>query len=133
MRWLLGFALGTLAGFLLGSLVGPSALLGLLGRAEREGLQPGAGRQRRGGGHLTGLPHDEQLARAARERLVEQGLANPRVDVTIVDGVAYLRGRPRDAGQAAAIVAVVQATPGLTGVVNELKLPDAAASEAPKP
>jgi hypothetical protein len=50
------------------------------------------------------------------------------VDVTIVDGIAYLRGRPRDTSDVPAIVETIQMTPGLTGVVNELKLPEPAAT-----
>jgi osmotically-inducible protein OsmY len=129
VSWLIGFVLGVLGGFVLGSLAGPSALSGLrrsVGQAHGGAADGNGGRRR--GGRLTGLPHDEQLARAARERLAERGLANPRVDVTIVDGVAYLRGRARDAADVTAIVETVQQMPGLTGVVNELKVPEAATS-----
>ena len=48
--------------------------------------------------------------------------------MTIVDAVAYFRGRVPNAADAAAIAETVRATPGLTEVVNELKLPEAAAS-----
>jgi hypothetical protein len=128
VSWLVGFALGALGGFLLGSLAGPTALPDLFRSSGHEGADDGAPRRRRGR-HVTGLLQDEQLARVARERLAERGLFNPRVDVTIVDGVAYLRGRPRDAAEATAIVETVQATPDLTGVVNELKTPEAAATQ----
>jgi hypothetical protein len=134
VSWLVGFVLGALGGFILGCLKGPAALVRLRYAADLTG--PGLtgsgaeweGDRRRRGKRLTGLLLDEQLARSARQRLAERGLTNPRVDVTIVDGVAYLRGRVPDAADAAAIAETVQATPGLTDVVNELKLPAAAAS-----
>lgn len=130
MSWLVGFAVGAVGGFLLGSLARPSGLLGLLPPFGREGTLDDDAAQRRRGRPLTGLLQDERLARTVRERLVARGLSNPRVDVTIVDGVAYLRGRPRDATNVPAIVETIQTTPGLTGVVNELKLPEPAATPA---
>jgi hypothetical protein len=134
VSWLVGFALGALGGFILGCLKGPAALIRLRYSTDEPGAQTaGSGgdweraRQRRGK-RLTGLLLDEQLARSARRRLAERALANPRVDVTIVDGVAYVRGRVPNAADAAAIAETVRATPGLSEVVNELKVPEAAAS-----
>jgi BON domain-containing protein len=134
VSWLVGFALGALGGFVLGCLKGPAALGRLRLAADPFGGGPTghggdeAGDRPRRGKRLTGLLLDEQLARSARQRLAERGLTNRRVDVTIVDGVAYLRGRVPEAADAAAIAETVQATPGLTDVVNELKLPAATAS-----
>jgi osmotically-inducible protein OsmY len=133
VSWLVGFALGALGGFILGCLKGPAALTRLRYSTDQPAESTGGDddweRARRGRGkRLTGLLLDEQLARSARRRLAERGLTNPRVDVTIVDTVAYLRGRVPSAADAAAIAETVQATPGLTQVVNELKLPEAAAS-----
>src|SRR5215212_4059883 len=134
VSWLVGFALGALGGFILGCLKGPAALSGLrysTGQLAADSTGSGGDweqARRRRGKRLTGLLLDEQLARLARRRLAERGLTNPRVDVTIVDAVAYLRGRVPSAADAAAIAETVKATPGLAEVVNELKLPEAAAS-----
>jgi hypothetical protein len=95
-------------------------------------LRPGAGGEqsggRAGGKAPRGLLLDEQLARTARTRLREAGLASARVDVTVVDGAAYLRGRVADADESTRIADVVEATSGLERVVNELKVPESAAS-----
>jgi hypothetical protein len=123
VRWLYGFVLGGLGGFALGSLLlarrasEPCALLRLLGLRRSARRDP-----------LSGLLPDERLTRAVRERLAARGLDNPRVDVTTVEGVVYLRGRVGSADERAAIVGVVQATPGVERVVDELKLPEAAAA-----
>jgi osmotically-inducible protein OsmY len=103
-------------------------LLGLIRPFGREGPLDGDEPRHRRARPLTGLLQDEQLARTVRERLVARRLTNPHVDVTIVDGIAYLRGRPRDASDVPAIIETIQTTPGLTGVVNELKLPEPAAA-----
>jgi hypothetical protein len=134
VSWLVGFALGALGGFILGCLKGPAALIRLRYSTDQPAADSAGNgddwerARRRRGKRLTGLPLDEQLARSARGRLADRGLANPRVDVTIVDAVAYLRGRVSNAADAAAIAETVQATPGLTEVVNELKVPEPAAS-----
>jgi osmotically-inducible protein OsmY len=76
-----------------------------------------AARGPRGGGMLE----DERLTRRAWERLAERGILDSRVDITTVDGVMYLRGRPRDAREASAVVEIAETTPGVERVVNELK------------
>jgi hypothetical protein len=126
MKWLLGFALGVLGGWALGYAAGPRGSrltacglgrwLGMEGEADTE---PGG---RSGGArHYDGLLEDDRLTRVARARILERDIDVLRVDVTTVDGVMYLRGRPRTARDAAAIVEVAETTPGVTKVVNELK------------
>jgi osmotically-inducible protein OsmY len=90
-----------------------------LGTANEAGgtAASGAGGARRYGGLLE----DDRLTRVARARLLERDVDDLRVDVTTVDGVMYLRGRPRTAHDAASIVDVAETTPGVTQVVNELK------------
>lgn len=129
MSWFAGFVLGVLGGWALGSLVAPRVGVRLdatpLGRwlpgAERDnGHLPGLGRGAPRG-KATGLLQDERLTRRALERLAERGILHPRVDITTVDGVMYLRGRPRDAAEAAAVLEVAETTPGVERVVNEMK------------
>jgi osmotically-inducible protein OsmY len=76
---------------------------------------------RTGARRYDGLLEDDRLTRVARARILERGVDDLRVDVTTVDGVMYLRGRPRTTGDAAAIVDVAETTLGVTRVVNELK------------
>ncbi len=111
MRWWAGFALGVFGGWLVGSRVGavfPQASVG-----------PAFARVRHGDGLLL----DERLTRRALARLAERGVVNPRLDVTTVDSVMYLRGAPRDAHEAEALVDVAETTPGVDRVVDELKRP----------
>ena len=136
MGWVAGFVLGALGGFAFGCLAAPVAGVELRASARRRWKGDGEGREGSDRAAMGGAPRarhrpngllpDERLTRAARERWVARGLANPRVDVTTVDGVVYLRGRPREAAEATAIVEVVQDTPGVQGVVNELKPADGA-------
>src|SRR5262249_61708260 len=85
------------------------------------------------GRRVDGMLLDERVTRAVRDVLRERRLVIPRVDVTTVDGTTYLRGRPRDAAEAAAIAAAVEATRGVQGVTNELKPLDAEESESASP
>jgi BON domain len=129
VKWLVGFTLGVLGGWALGWIAGPNgARLGtgqitrLLGASDVDE----AGADRSGSGRtFDGLLADDRLTRAARGRIQERGIDDLRVDVTTVDGVMYLRGRPRTARDAAAIVDVAETTPGVERVVNELKPLDA--------
>jgi hypothetical protein len=127
VQWLFGLVLGVGAGYLFGNLMRADNLGSVL-----KTLRPGAGGEQSGGpagGKAPrGLLLDEQLARAARARLQEAGLASARVDVTVVDGAAYLRGRVADADESTRIADFVAATPGLERVVNELKVPESTAS-----
>ena len=134
MRWLLGFLLGALGGFALGCLAAPTAGAELRTVARRrltrdeghggeESEQYEIAARTRARPPLGMLP-DEQVTRDVRERLAAEGLTNPRVDVTTVDEVVYLRGRPGNAGEANAIVRIVENTPGVQRVVDELKRPD---------
>jgi hypothetical protein len=135
VSWFAGFLLGALGGWALGALAAPRSgggLLGLVGlrdvlRAERSnGHQPGPGGEARSGRRADGMLLDERLTRRAWERLAERGITDSRVDITTVDGVMYLRGRPRDAVEAAAVADVAETTPGVERVVNELKPLEAA-------
>jgi osmotically-inducible protein OsmY len=64
---------------------------------------------------------DEKITDQVRTELERQGKASPRVDVTTVDGVVYLRGREPDAVRADGIVAVAHDIPGVTDVIDEIK------------
>ena len=131
MSWWAGFVLGALGGWVLGALAGPRAgarLCGVAGEPDAAGgerdnghLAGVAAAQRPHGRPLDGLLLDERLTRRAWERLAERGIMDSRVDITTVDGVMYLRGRPRDAAEAAAVAQVAETTPGVDRVVNELK------------
>ena len=125
MKWFTGFLLGAVGGWAIGCLAGPNgsrvAIANLpLGRfagsSDAENSAPAGP-----GSRPAGLLPDERLTRRARERIVERGVDDLRVDVTTVDGVMYLRGRPGNARDAAAILDVAETTPGVTQVVNELK------------
>lgn len=133
VRWLVGFVLGVLGGWALGCAAGHrgSRLTGL-GRWRGATRDEDAGRGGRSGGarRYDGLLEDDRLTRVARARMRERDVDDLRVDVTTVDGVMYLRGRPRTARDAAAIVDVAETTPGVTNVVNELKPLDQAESAA---
>jgi osmotically-inducible protein OsmY len=130
----MGFLVGALGGYALGSWVGPRVNVVASDRdASWAGSEADAPDRAGSGRRVDGMLLDERVTRAVREALRERGLVNPRVDVTTVDGVTYLRGRPRDAAEAAAIAATVQATRGVQGVVNELKRLDAEQSESASP
>lgn len=118
MSWFIGFGLGVLGGFALGSLVGP---LSAASRASAALRRRTGGASTGAGGRVDGMLLDERLSRAVHERLEARGLTNPRVDVTTVDGVVYLRGRTTDDEEKLAVVEVTQGTPGITRVVDELK------------
>ncbi|MBX5492908.1 MAG: BON domain-containing protein [Chloroflexi bacterium] len=122
MRWLYGFALGLLGGFALGALLLPRRAAQPCGLLRWLGLR-GAGQDSR-----SGLMPDERITRAVRERLAARGLDTPRLDVTTVDNVVYLRGRVGSSDERAAVVGVARETPGVARVVDELKLPEAAAA-----
>ena len=132
MGWLAGFVVGALGGYALGSLVAPatgSELRGVVGGSWKRGrgggptrdLQRWATRAPRAQRHSEGLFLDERLTLAAREELAARNLTNPRIDITTVDGVMYLRGRPRDRAEAAAVVEAAQGIDGVERVVDELK------------
>ena len=132
MNWLVGFVLGAAGGWALGSLArpvglgaGPTRLRRWLRAGERDdrpgGALAGSRPSRR---RPDGLLLDERLTRAARDRVAAEGIDDLRVDITTVDGVMYLRGRPRNARAAAVIVQIAETTPGVARVVNELKPPD---------
>jgi hypothetical protein len=125
----MGFALGVLGGWALGWAAGPGgSRLGtvgvarLLGASDPDGADGGRSGDAR---QFDGLLADDRLTRVARGRILERGIDDLRVDVTTVDGVMYLRGRPRTARDAAAIADVAETTPGVERVVNELKPLDA--------
>ncbi|HZR99475.1 MAG TPA: BON domain-containing protein [Chloroflexota bacterium] len=136
MKWLVGFVLGVLGGWALGYAAGPRgsrlAACGLsrwLGGAGADSLgRAGSADAAR---RYDGLLEDDRLTRVARARIQERDIDDLRVDVTTVDGVMYLRGRPRTARDAAAIVDVAETTPGVTKVVNELKPLDQEAAPVP--
>jgi hypothetical protein len=126
VKWLIGIALGILGGWALGRAAGlrgvrlDAAALGRIVGAVGGGEDGQAGRPA-GGRRYDGLLEDDRLTRTARGRLIEQDVDLVRVDLTTVDSVMYLRGRPRTTQDAAAIVDIAETTPGVTRVVNELK------------
>jgi len=127
VKWLVGFVLGLVGGFAVGYLAAPVAGADLRRAVSRlksssAGSAPAAACQKAASkpGALAGLAFDERLTRTIREQLLAGDLA-AHVDVTTIDGVVYLRGRPRDAAEAARIVAIAERTPGVRSVVNELK------------
>ncbi len=117
MKWLVGFVLGLVGGFAVGYLTVPAAGMGRRCLPRQQAAPADAPRA---SAAVPGLAFDEQLTRTIREQLLACDLA-AWVDVTTVDGVVYLRGRPRDADAAARIAAIAQQTPGVRSVVNELK------------
>jgi osmotically-inducible protein OsmY len=134
----MGFVLGALAGWALGYAAGPrgarlrtcavSRWLGMSGD-----YSVASGRRSGGARRYDGLLEDDRLTRVVHARILERNVDDLRVDVTTVDGVMYLRGRPRTARDAAAILDVAETTPGVLQVVNELKpLDQEAAAEAAK-
>ena len=125
MSWLMGFLVGALGGYALGCWVAPLVSVVPAGRAENWSDSDDVPDRARSGRRVDGMLLDERVTRAVRDGLRARGLVNPRVDVTTVDDVTYLRGRPRDAAEAAAIAAAVEATPGVQRVTNELKPLDA--------
>jgi hypothetical protein len=134
VSWLMGFLVGALGGYALGSWVGPRVNVVPADRDESwSDSDVDVPDRARSGRRVDGMLLDERVTRAVRDALREHGLVNPRVDVTTVDGMTYLRGRPRDAAEAAAIAATVQATPGVQGVANELKPLEAEQKESASP
>jgi hypothetical protein len=130
VSWWAGFVLGALGGWALGALAAPraarlGALAGESGAAGGEsdnGQLPGAAAARpTRGRRADGMLLDERLTRRAWERLAERDITDSRVDITTVDGVMYLRGRPRDAAETSAVLEIAETTPGVERVVNELK------------
>ncbi len=81
----------------------------------------GAGwlRARVGGG--SGLMPDEKITEQLHSELARQGRVSPRVDITTIDGVVYLRGRESDPVKADGIVAVAHDVPGVVDVIDEVK------------
>jgi hypothetical protein len=73
------------------------------------------------GQELTGLPTDERAAMRIRAELERRGIWTPLLDVTLVDGTAYLRGREADPGRAETIVNVARTIPGVLAVVDEIR------------
>jgi len=56
-----------------------------------------------------------------RGELERRGIWTPRLDVTTVDGTAFLRGREADPGRVETIVNVARTVPGVLGVVDEIR------------
>jgi hypothetical protein len=138
VKWFVGFLVGVVGGWALGCAAGPkssrlnpAALGQWFGGRGDDGAAPSGGAS--GARRYDGLLEDDRLTRVARARIQERDVDDLRVDVTTVDGVMYLRGRPHTARDAAAIVDVAETTPGVAKVVNEMKPLDqepAAASPA---
>ena len=70
---------------------------------------------------FSGPPRDERVSLRIRGELERQGIWTPRLDVTTVDGTAYLRGREADPGRVETIVRVARSVPGVLGVVDEIR------------
>lgn len=70
---------------------------------------------------FSGLPPDERVSLRIRGELERRGIWTPRLDVTTVDGTAYLRGREADPGRVETIVSVARTVPGVLGVVDEIR------------
>jgi osmotically-inducible protein OsmY len=70
---------------------------------------------------LTDIAPDERAALRIRAELERRGIWAPRLDVTLIDGTAYLRGREADPGRAETIVNVAHTVPGVFHVVDEIR------------
>ena len=128
----LGIASGVAAGILLsprarrndnqGVTAGGPALLDTVldfGEASVDAIQSVA--RLAGVGAGTGIQADERVTLRVRDELQDFALWSPRVDVTTVDGVVYLRGREFDTARADAIVRVVQGIDGVHEVIDEMR------------
>lgn len=135
MNWWLGFILGIAGGATVAAAAGrrrartaPTSMDSWLD--DEGGSNSTLRGQVSGARRYGGLLEDERLTREARERIAERGIDALRVDVTTVDGVMYLRGRPHTAHDAAEILRVAETTEGIEQVVNELKPLDAEEKES---
>ncbi len=69
----------------------------------------------------SGVMPDERLTARIRDDLEARGLWSPRLDVTTVDGVVYLRGREAEGSRVDTMVGIVERVPGVLSVVDEIK------------
>lgn len=69
----------------------------------------------------TGLPPDERVSAQIRSELERRGIWTPRIDVTTVDGMVFLRGRESDSVRAETIVGIAREVPGAIDVVDEIR------------
>ena len=70
--------------------------------------------------HYVDWP-DERISAHIRSELERRGIWTPRVDVTTVDGMVFLRGRESDSIRAETIVGIVRDVPGVIDVVDEIR------------
>jgi BON domain len=69
----------------------------------------------------AGLPPDERISAYIRSELEHRGIWTPRLDVTTVDGMVFLRGRESDTVRAETIVGIARDAPGVVDVVDEIR------------
>jgi osmotically-inducible protein OsmY len=69
----------------------------------------------------TGLQPDERISAQIRSELERRGIWTPRIDVTTVDGMVFLRGREGDSVRAETIVGIARDVPGALDVVDEIR------------
>jgi osmotically-inducible protein OsmY len=69
----------------------------------------------------TGLPPDERISTQIRSELERRGIWTPRLDVTTVDGMVFLRGRESDSVRAETIVGIAREVQGVIDVVDEIR------------
>ncbi len=67
------------------------------------------------------LQPDERVSAQIRSELGRRGIWSPRVDVTTVDGMVFLRGREADSVRAETIVGIAREVPGAIDVVDEIR------------
>jgi osmotically-inducible protein OsmY len=68
----------------------------------------------------SGLLPDERLTSRIKGEIESRGIWTSRLDITTVDGVVYLRGREADATRVDTIVGIIEETPGVLNVVDEV-------------
>ena len=68
-----------------------------------------------------GLAPDERVSAQVKTELERRGIWTPRLDVTTVDGMVFLRGRESDHVRAETIITIARDIPGAIDVVDEIR------------
>lgn len=78
-------------------------------------------RSLRAGGRASGLLPDERVTLRVQSDLERQGIWNPAMNITTIDGTVYVRGREADAARADTVLRAVREVPGVVEVIDELR------------
>ncbi|HZT09131.1 MAG TPA: BON domain-containing protein [Chloroflexota bacterium] len=119
---IIGLVLGVSGGIVAGLLLAPRRQ-----RSSQTGTEFGSDQasanvlSRLRGDTGTGLLPDEQITLRVKRELEQRGQVAPRVDVTTVDRVVYLRGKEPDPIRADAIVAIAHDVSGVADVIDEIR------------